>query len=534
MSLKELKPLGKVGMWLVASFFFSIILCFIPVSDSFTQLHKQVIGESVVYVTLGYFVAIFLLSTDDLLFQENSIWVDVFKRLRSGIYNAYMFVKFMFFWCCFLYWLDFFTVLQLLNYLVIANITGVIFYVLKELDWTRIKERVAGFYGGIEVYHLTLTWHIMAFSFYTYLFVKILVTLISLKATWYSFGWVVFMIVVLGISVHRIWNVYINRKGTMPVQLRIKRKAFEKSRRSVEKATKYYEKLLKDKSNYQAQLEEKIKKNPDCEEAQLDNLMARIDSLDSRIQIGEQIKRNLEAEHAVLANEVQDIENNMPITQLRPNTHFTVPIPAYEELRERLRVLLIGRITFLQTTLNGMADANEEISRQLLMLNKDDIDVAILDSLINQQRRLQEIYNITNERAERYTQLSNILLANPLHADAFNEITNTDVVFTRLEALTREFAENEDALRIALAAQPVVEHNNDDHMGTDGYPICPHCQREHNNYDNDQLPYCCSDCQYEHQHCGICRKELPVDERGFNYCQGACQEEAFRRQGNGD
>jgi predicted nucleic acid-binding Zn ribbon protein len=167
------------------------------------------------------------------------------------------------------------------------------------------------------------------------------------------------------------------------------------------------------------------------------------------------------------------------------------------------------------------------------------------------------------ERADRYGQLANILIANPSNAEALAEITNPDTVFTRLEALTQEFAQNEDAIRISFAlaqtnttrclvcnqtmepgdlgrycsADCYQQQGNeirDDDIGADGYPICPNCQNEHNNYDNDQLPYCSSDCQYAHQHCGICRKKLPVDEQGFMYCAGACQEEAHRRQGNGD
>ena len=348
------------------------------------ELHKMVIRESIVLVTLGYSFAIFLCTM--FFWKPESEEPQAIKKLKEIIYSSYEYMVFCFVFAAIAY--IFFDARLLL----LAELlrTGIYFsFILqggRKIEWPRFREWLARVLRFCDEYHIRQTWNIIVLGLYTFILGSLIYALIIKDARWTAYGWVLMMSLLVTNAAYDVWKDYKKRtKGYTAVKK--KQKELDKAQASLDRATKNLEKLHNEKEAFQKRIEKKIQENPNCEEADIDKLMAEFDRHDSRIRMAEQVKQNLEGPVTTLQNEIQDIRNNDPETPenqardreiVTPRYHSRVRINVGErgqgvtrniaaeiealERRERVRTLLQSRINYIRDILTRM----DEVERTLL------------------------------------------------------------------------------------------------------------------------------------------------------------------------
>ena len=520
-------------IWLLGCFSLSFLI-----SCSFVhipELHKMVIRESIVLVTLGYSFAIFLCTM--FFWKPESEEPEAIKKLKEIIYSSYEYMVFCFV-CAAIAYIFFDARLLMLAELLR---TGIYFsFILqgsRKIEWPRFREWLARVLRFCDEYHIRQTWNIIVLGLYTLILVSVIYGLIIKEARWTAYGWALMMALLVTNAGYEVWKDYKKRtKGYTAVKK--KQKELDKAQASLDRAIKNLEKLHNEKEAFQKKIEKKIQENPNCEEADIDKLMAEFDRHDSRIRMAEQVKQNLEGPVTLLQNEIQDIRNNDPETpenqardreipqrvrrRFRVNIgergqgvtrNIAAEIEALER-RERVRALIQSRISYIRDTLTRMNEVENNLYGQIQNCH----NAEQLNRLVVKQENLHTLGNEIRLMAEQYITWANILLEDHDNEEAFNAMTEHGHAFINLQNRIADFERADDTLRLNIVSanfiavphdavteeqkkflEVVAEHdeNEDNHMGTDGYPICPNCLQEHNNYDNDQRPYCSSFCQQE-------------------------------------
>ena len=520
-------------IWLLGCFSLSFLI-----SCSFVhipELHKMVIRESIVLVTLGYSFAIFLCTM--FFWKPESEEPEAIKKLKEIIYSSYEYMVFCFV-CAAIAYIFFDARLLMLAELLR---TGIYFsFILqgsRKIEWPRFREWLARVLRFCDEYHIRQTWNIIVLGLYTLILVSVIYGLIIKEARWTAYGWALMMALLVTNAGYEVWKDYKKRtKGYTAVKK--KQKELDKAQASLDRAIKNLEKLHNEKEAFQKKIEKKIQENPNCEEADIDKLMAEFDRHDSRIRMAEQVKQNLEGPVTLLQNEIQDIRNNDPETpenqardreipqrvrrRFRVNIgergqgvtrNIAAEIEALER-RERVRALIQSRISYIRDTLTRMNEVENNLYGQIQNCH----NAEQLNRLVVKQENLHTLGNEIRLMADQYIAWANILLEDHDNEEAFNAMTEHGHAFINLQNRIADFERADDTLRLNIVSanfiavphdavteeqkkflEVVAEHdeNEDNHMGTDGYPICPNCLQEHNNYDNDQRPYCSSFCQQE-------------------------------------
>lgn len=507
------------------------------------------------------------------------------QKFKEATYDAYTYMVFMF-WCS----LGAYMILDvsfhtLVRYMHSGIYVSVIYNGLKLVRWPRFRERVARTVGGIEAYHVSQAWNIILFFAYTLMLVSLTYALIIKEASWKSYGWVLLMSILVIHSIYDICNTY-KKRYKRTIESRKKRKELRLAEAALDRADKNLRKLHNEKEEFQSKIENKIKENPECPEAEIDKLMAEFDRHDSRIRMAEQIKQNLEGPVTILRNELQDIQNNNPdapenLARLQVGRHgrgrvfghgqrmaetarqFGIHADQMQR-HDRAITLLQTRIRYLQDVLTRLQQVQVNLNTQVTNLQPMNADQ--IERIEQKRQAINNLFVSLTERSNHYIALANAIIANPNDQNAFEAITQPDTTFIRLQESIAEFGREETALELNIVSANFIavlneeERNQeqiqefldmdeavrqaiegfddideDDHMGTDGYPICPHCDREHNFEGGHQhAPYCSEDCKFADTHCAICRKEMNSDEAIGWTCSVECNDEYHRRQGNGE
>lgn len=317
----------------------------------------------------------------------------------------------------------------------------------------------------------------------------------------------------------RIVKSYKQRKAnpTPNRKLHLKQEAKKKNLMAVAGSRRLVDKLNKRKDEYREKIEKALEKDSQAEEANIDRFLQKIAEFDSQIEAAQQIKSNLEIEGRNLDLEIADLEN-----ELRPERDFGLRRRAAAEAeafvqQERGNFEVIERNEPINhITLEDIRQAQHELRLNTLRQVRsslNDIVQAVREQGYLEHPRYQPIM------ADIRTLLNGL----PHRQDAEAAIDEARAIITNCQLVTTEIAHEQSN-----------DDSDDDHMGTDGYPICPHCSVEHNNCGTHYYPYCSEHCHYEGTHCR-CGKELDEDaDWDERFCSYDCFQNALNEMGNGD
>jgi hypothetical protein len=577
---------GKMVIWvfgcIALTLFLSCSFILIP------ALHLKVIQESIVICTAGYTTVIFCITLFEIVIKARH--QEQTQKIKDAIYDAYIYMVFMFVVSAIAYIffdVKFLTLIRLLHSSIYFSL---IYNGLKLIEWPAFRQWIADKIGGIEAYHVTQAWNITLLAVYGTVLSFSTYFLITREATWRAYWWILLFLILTVHEAWNIWNTYKKRtKGSSEVKK--KQKALDKAEAALDRADKNLQKFHSEKESFQTKIEKKIKENPNCPESDIDVLMAEFDRYDSRIRMAEQMKQNLETQVIGLRNEIQDIRNNdteAPENQVRMRVGRTgrgrtvygqhladvVRTMGAEHIelnrRERVTDLLSYRVIYLRDTLQRIVDVEANIQTQLNNVHNQEREVFLLEK----QRELEAISTEIRRAAHNYVGWANALLADHNNQEAFDAMTAHGQAFIDIQNRVADFERADTTLQLNIISANfiAVPHNaitdvediesglqevrrthidtarellgiqedadgnwEDDHMGTDGYPICPNCHQEHNcEGGQEHNPYCSEDCKFADTHCAICLKETNPDDAIGWTCSSECNEEYHRRQGNGD